>query len=43
MAQITILGTGAMGVMTGSQDLVRRNLLAYQRSEEQAADAAAMR
>jgi predicted Zn-dependent protease len=41
--QVGGLGTGAMGVMTGSQDLVRRNLLAYQRSEEQAADAAAMR
>jgi predicted Zn-dependent protease len=32
------LGTGAMGIMTGSQELVRRSLLAYQRSEEQAAD-----
>jgi predicted Zn-dependent protease len=37
------MGTGAMGVMTGGQELVRRNLLAYQRSEEQAADAAAVR
>jgi predicted Zn-dependent protease len=36
-------GTGAMGILTGGQELVRRNLLAYQRSEEQAADAAALR
>ena len=36
-------GTGAMGVVTGGQELVRRNLLAYQRSEEQAADSAARR
>ena len=32
-----------MGIATGGQELVRRNLLAYQRSEEQAADHAAMR
>lgn len=36
-------GTGAMGALTGGQELVRRNLLAYQRSEEQAADQAAVR
>ncbi|HEX2555368.1 MAG TPA: M48 family metalloprotease [Microvirga sp.] len=36
-------GMGAMGVLTGGQELVRRNLLAYQRSEEQAADLAAVR
>lgn len=36
-------GTGAMGVALGSQELVRRNLLSYQRSEEQAADLAAIR
>jgi len=36
-------GTGAMGVFAGSQELVKRNLLAYQRSEEQAADLAAVR
>jgi predicted Zn-dependent protease len=41
--QVGGMGTGAMGVMTGGQELVRRNLLAYQRSEEQAADAAALR
>jgi predicted Zn-dependent protease len=36
-------GTGAMGVFGGSQELVRRNLLSYQRSEEAAADQAALR
>ncbi|HVL71786.1 MAG TPA: M48 family metalloprotease, partial [Beijerinckiaceae bacterium] len=36
-------GTGAMGVLGGSQELVRRSLLSYQRSEEQAADQAAVR
>jgi predicted Zn-dependent protease len=36
-------GTGAMGALTGGQELVRRNLLSYQRSEEQAADQAAVR
>lgn len=34
---------GAIGVLTGSQELAMRNLLAYQRSEEQAADRAAVR
>ncbi len=36
-------GTGAMGVMLGGQELVKRSLLSYQRSEEQAADQAAVR
>ncbi|MFC7400254.1 M48 family metalloprotease [Chelatococcus sp. GCM10030263] len=36
-------GTGAGGLLVGSQELVRRNLLSYQRSEEQAADQAAVR
>jgi predicted Zn-dependent protease len=36
-------GTGMYGVMTGPTELVRRNLLAYQRGEEQAADRAALR
>jgi predicted Zn-dependent protease len=36
-------GTGAMGTLAGSQELVMRNLLAYQRTEEQAADQAALR
>jgi predicted Zn-dependent protease len=34
---------GAMGALMGPQELVRRNLLSYQRSEEQAADQAAVR
>jgi predicted Zn-dependent protease len=37
------IGQGAMGAALGSQELVKRNLLAYQRGEEQAADQAAMR
>jgi predicted Zn-dependent protease len=41
--QVGNTGTGAMGILTGGQELIRRNLLAYQRSEEQAADAAALR
>jgi predicted Zn-dependent protease len=36
-------GAGSMGTVAGSQELVMRNLLAYQRSEEQAADQAAIR
>src|SRR3712207_8771165 len=36
-------GAGAMGAMTGPQELVRRSLLSYQRSEEQAADQSAVR
>lgn len=36
-------GTGAGGVFGGSQELVRRNLLSYQRTEEQAADQSAIR
>lgn len=35
-------GTGAAGIFTGTQELVRRNLLSYQRGEEQAADRAAL-
>jgi predicted Zn-dependent protease len=34
---------GSLGTLAGSQELVMRNLLAYQRSEEQAADQAAVR
>ena len=41
--QVGGAGTGAVGVFAGSQELVRRNLLSYQRSEEQAADQAALR
>jgi predicted Zn-dependent protease len=36
-------GLGAMGVLTGGQEMIRRSLLSYQRSEEQAADSAAVR
>lgn len=36
-------GTGAAGVMLGSQEMIRRSLLSYQRSEEQAADRMAVR
>jgi predicted Zn-dependent protease len=36
-------GPAGMGTIAGSQELVMRNLLAYQRSEEQAADQAAVR
>jgi predicted Zn-dependent protease len=36
-------GTGVAGVFAGGQELVMRNLLAYQRSEEQAADQSAIR
>jgi predicted Zn-dependent protease len=36
-------GQGAMGTLLGGEELVRRSLLAYQRSEEQAADQAAVR
>jgi predicted Zn-dependent protease len=36
-------GIGVMGAVTGGPELARRNLLAYQRSEEQAADRAAVR
>lgn len=41
--QVGGAGTGAVGVFTGGQELVRRNLLSYQRAEEQAADQAALR
>jgi Zn-dependent protease with chaperone function len=36
-------GTGAMGALTGPQELIRRSLLSYQRSEERAADQSAVR
>jgi predicted Zn-dependent protease len=36
-------GIGAMGVLSGSQEMIKRSLLSYQRSEEQAADSAAVR
>jgi predicted Zn-dependent protease len=36
-------GVGAAGVFTGGAEIARRSLLAYQRSEEQAADRAAVR
>jgi predicted Zn-dependent protease len=36
-------GIGAAGVFSGGPELARRNLLSYQRSEEQAADLAALR
>jgi predicted Zn-dependent protease len=36
-------GAGAMGTLSGGQELVMRHLLAYQRTEEQAADQAALR
>lgn len=36
-------GAGAAGIAAGSQEMVRRSMLAYQRSEEQAADRAAVR
>jgi len=36
-------GLGAAGVLAGSQDLVQRNLMSYQRGEERAADQAAVR
>lgn len=36
-------GSGGMGAILGPQELVRRNLLSYQRSEEQAADQSAIR
>jgi predicted Zn-dependent protease len=42
-SQVGGAGTGAMGVFTGGQEMVRRSLLAYQRTEEQAADSAALR
>jgi predicted Zn-dependent protease len=36
-------GVGAMGAITAGPEIARRSLLAYQRSEEQAADRAAVR
>jgi predicted Zn-dependent protease len=41
--QVGGASTGAMGTLAGSQELVARHLLAYQRTEEQAADQAAVR
>jgi predicted Zn-dependent protease len=41
--QIGMSGTGPMGAITGPLEIARRSLLAYQRSEEQAADKAALR
>ncbi len=35
-------GTGMMGAVTGPAEMVRRSMLSYQRSEEQAADRAAV-
>jgi predicted Zn-dependent protease len=36
-------GSGGVGVMLGTQELVKRSLLSYQRGEEQAADRAALK
>src|SRR3954454_7813962 len=36
-------GLGAMGVLTGGQEMIRRSLLSYQRSEEEAGESAAVR
>ena len=36
-------GSGGVGVMLGTQELVKRSLLSYQRGEEQAADRAAIK
>jgi predicted Zn-dependent protease len=41
--QVGASGTGPMGVITGPMEMARRSVLAYQRSEEQAADKAAVR
>ncbi|MCC2108972.1 MAG: M48 family metalloprotease, partial [Hyphomicrobiales bacterium] len=41
--QVGMDQTGMMGVLLGPQELVRRSLLSYQRSEEQAADRAAVK
>jgi predicted Zn-dependent protease len=42
-SQVGMSGSGPMGAITGPAEMVRRSLLAYQRSEEQAADKAALR
>lgn len=41
--QVGNAGLGAAGVFSGGAEMARRSLLAYQRSEEQAADRAAVR
>lgn len=41
--QVGNAGVGAMGAISGSQEMVMRSLLSYQRTEEQAADRAALR
>lgn len=42
-SQVGMSGTGPMGAITGPLEMARRSMLAYQRSEEQAADKAAIR
>ncbi len=41
--QVGMSGTGPMGAILGPMEIAKRSLLAYQRSEEQAADKAALR
>jgi predicted Zn-dependent protease len=41
--QVGMSGSGPMGVVTAPLEIARRTILAYQRSEEQAADKAAVR
>jgi len=41
--QVGMSGTGPMGAILGPMEAAKRSLLAYQRSEEQAADKAALR
>ncbi len=41
--QVGMSGAGPMGAITGPMEVARRSVLAYQRSEEQAADKAAVR
>jgi predicted Zn-dependent protease len=42
-SQVGMSGTGPMGVISAPIEMARRSMLAYQRSEEQAADKAAVR
>ncbi len=42
-SNVGMSGAGPMGVVTGPLEMARRSVLAYQRSEEQAADKAAVR
>jgi predicted Zn-dependent protease len=42
-SQVGISGAAPMGVILGPMEIAKRSLLAYQRSEEQAADKAALR